>query len=188
MQLRKTDALAPLLEAVAERDAAALETLYERTHRWAFGLAWRIVGREDLAEDVVLEAYQQVWERGASFDRERGTGAAWLATLIRRRALDAGRREETRRRHETASVEKESESGPEPESPGDQMEREEHIRSALDTLPHEQQRAIELAFFEGLCHREIAERLPAAIGTVKTRIRLGMMKLRSVLQKYREEL
>lgn len=189
LQLRRDDPLAPILSAVAGQDRLALETLYDRTHRWIYGLAWRIVRDRDLAEDVVLEAYLQVWQRAETFDPERGSGTAWLATVVRRRALDHRRRLEARRRHESAaSASGEEVCDSDPSASGVARDRDEKVLSALDQLPVEQRQAIELAFFQGLCHREIAERLQEALGTVKTRIRLGMAKLRDLLRKHREEL
>lgn len=180
--------MAPILTAVGARDRSALESLYDRTHRWAFGLAWRILGDADLAEDVLVEAYLQIWQRAETFDPQRGSGAAWLATVVRRRALDHRRRVESRRRHELGAAMGEEPTGDDPSKLRQVSDRDDKVRSALDQLPDDQREAIELAFFHGLCHREVAERLQLALGTVKTRIRLGMSKLRDLLQKYREDL
>jgi RNA polymerase sigma-70 factor (ECF subfamily) len=157
--------------------------LYDGTHPLVYGLALRILGDVADAEEVALDVYTQVWRTAGNFDPRRGSVSAWLVTLARSRAIDRLRSAAARRQRE--------ESRPElPEAPAAARSPEEasllgqrrvRVRAALARLLPEQREAIELAFFSGLTHSELAARLGQPLGTVKTRIRLGMMKLRELL-------
>lgn len=177
-----------LLDRVAAGDQRALALLYDGTQRIVFALVQRIVGANDVAEEVVLDVYMQVWRKAATFDRERGRVTTWLLTLARSRALDRRRVQTTRHARETAWTEALVADLPDrvflddPVGSGERVERAELVRNAIHALPEVQRRAIELAYFPGMPHTEIAERLGEPLGTVKTRIRLAMLKLKDLLE------
>ena len=168
-----------LVEAVVRRDPAALMTLYDRYRRVAFALAYRVLDDAGAAEEAVQDAFLLVWQRAASFDASRGSGfRAWLLTIVRHRAIDERRRRVGHSRHASDLASVEGVLGG-PDVWGEValgLERD-RVRAAVDALPEEQQRTIELAYFEGLTHREIAERTGMPLGTVKGRLRLGLQKL-----------
>jgi RNA polymerase sigma-70 factor (ECF subfamily) len=152
-----------------------------------YGLALRMVGESADAEEVVLEAFAQAWRDAVRYDTSRGSVVGWLTTIARTRALDLIRARGRRSKMtDTAANQLDA-----PAAMGegfrsadalvDDAERATAVASALNGLPDAQRRAIELAFFEGLTHPEVAERLREPLGTVKTRIRLGMQKLRDLL-------
>ena len=172
-----------LIEAVVRRDPAALMALYDRYRRLAFGLAYRILDDAGAAEEVVQDAFLLVWQRASSFDVARGSGVrAWLLTIVRNRAIDVRRRRAGRVRSgiDLAAVEGVLAV---PDAWGEVSRGLEcdRVRTAVGALPNEQQRAIELAYFEGWTHHEIAERTGTPLGTVKGRLRLGLRKLYDVL-------
>ncbi len=172
-----------LIEAVVRRDPAALMALYDRYRRVAFGLAYRILDDGGAAEEAVQDAFLLVWQRAASFDPGRGSGVrAWLLTIVHNRAIDA-RRSRSRRARPGVDLAVVEGVLAVPDAWGEVsrgLERD-RVRSAVDALPSEQQRAIEMAYFEGLTHREIAERTGTPLGTVKGRLRLGLRKLYDAL-------
>ncbi|HYW31219.1 MAG TPA: sigma-70 family RNA polymerase sigma factor [Gemmatimonas sp.] len=176
-----------LVSAMAGGDERAASTLYDRHGAVMFGLAIRMVGETADAEEVVLDAFSQAWRDAARYDTSRGTVAGWLTTIARTRALDLIRSRGRRvRMAETAAAASDApvamgEGFPDADRMVTDSERSRAIALALRTLPDPQRRAIELAFFEGLTHHEVAERLREPLGTVKTRIRLGMQKLRDSL-------
>lgn len=172
-----------LLQAIATGDEAAMATLYDATSAMVYGLALRILGDPTAAEEVTMEVYLQVWNQAAQYDAQRGTPNAWLCTITRSRALDQRRKSDRYHQREwpLEVVEHMPDTAP---SPADlSVTQQEHIlvHGALQRLPPEQREIIELAYFAGLSHRDIAERLGQPLGTVKTRIRLGMDHLRSHL-------
>jgi len=178
-----------LVTAMAAGDERAAATLYDRHSGIMFALALRIVTVRADAEEVVLEAFMQAWRGAATYDVSRGSVRGWLAMMARTRALDLVRS----RGREAKAVERASQlHADEPVAmsvvqihPEDELEgtvRASAVASALDVLAPPQRKAIELAFFEGLSHSEIAARLAEPLGTVKTRIRLGMAKLRDALR------
>ena len=174
-----------LLDRVAAGDQPALALLYDGTQRLVFALVQRIVGANDVAEEVVLDVYMQVWRSAATFDRERGRVTTWLLTLARSRALDRRRVQTTRQARETSWTEALVADVPDRALLDDVVgagERAKLVRNAIHALPDVQRRAIELAYFPGLSHTEIAERLGEPLGTVKTRIRLAMIKLKDLLE------
>ncbi len=171
-----------LAEGIRRREARAMELLYDRLCRQAFGLAYRILGDGPSAEDVVQEAFLSVWRQAGRINPARGRLASFVMTVVHHKAVDLLR---TRRgqtaRHlplDPAAVGQEE---------ADVLERvaeslgQGALRAALQSLPQEQREAIELAYFEGLTHVEIAEALGVPLGTVKSRLRLGLEKLRSAL-------
>jgi RNA polymerase sigma-70 factor (ECF subfamily) len=171
------------LDAMQSGQTEALAQLYDETSSIVFGLALRILRNSQDAEEVVLDVYQQIWTSRRIYDAARGTVWAWLATLTRSRAIDRLRSGGSRRARELPL-----EIGWEPPS-SDAIPEEESIfreerklvRDALESLAPEQRQAIELSYFRGLTHVEVAERLGAPLGTIKTRIRGGMRRLREAL-------
>lgn len=178
-----------LLRAAAgdERAAAAL---FDRFGGMLYAVALRIVREGTDAEEVVAETFVQAWRSARTFDGARGSLATWLVMICRSRALDHVRARTRRERATEAAGRDGGDDAPPamsiaPRSPAadaEQREREVLVASALAALPDVQRRAIELAFWDGLSHSEIADRLQEPLGTVKTRVRLGMQKLRDALQ------
>jgi RNA polymerase sigma-70 factor, ECF subfamily len=159
------------IEAIAAGDSASLAAFYDATNRVAFGLILRILGDPATAEEVLLDVYTQVWRQAGNYRRERGTPLAWLLTIARTRALDRLRSGwQERQRKESLEVVAEARSN-----------AARLVRRALAALPAEQRQMIELAYFSGLSHSEIAAHLGQPLGTVKTRTRLGMIKLKELL-------
>ena len=171
---------------LASGDAAAVAALYDRHARAVYSLALRIVGEEADAEDVVQEVFAQVWRTAASYASSRGTVAAWLLTIARSRALDRLRARRARPDLSGPSDENVMRDlmapAVDPVAHLSADEEARRVRMALARLPLLQRLAIELAYFEGLSQREIAERLEQPLGSVKTRIRMGLMRLRDALQ------
>lgn len=177
---------AQLIALTAQGDQAALATFYDRTSPQVFGLVYKILNNRESAEEVTMDVYAQVWLQAHAYDRTRGAPGAWLMTLARTRAIDRfragaaehGRIESLDAAHLFAS----EEDTPEQEVEG--QERRRFVQQALAALTAEQRQAIALAYFYGLSQSEIAEQLRVPLGTVKTRIRLGMIKLREALAPY----
>jgi RNA polymerase sigma-70 factor (ECF subfamily) len=172
-----------LILATGHGDANALMSLYDRYNRLAFGLAYRILGNPSLAEEAVQDAYLQVWNRASSFDVARGTNVrGWLMTIVHNRSIDIRRRDID---HKPAHIPLDDAgnqlSTPDAWSDVSATLTQEAMRAAVATLPQEQRRTIELAYFEGLSHGEIAAREHQPLGTVKGRMRLGLRRLRTVL-------
>jgi RNA polymerase sigma-70 factor (ECF subfamily) len=175
--------LASLVARIAEGNETALAALYDATNRGVMALAVRILRDEDHAEEVLLDVYMQVWRRAAEYSAARGKPSAWLLTIARTRAIDRLRAKRSRSAREEPIGDQLDAvaSADDPEAASARNEGRQRVLAAIATLPAEQKRAIELAFFPGLSHAEIAAKLGEPLGTVKTRIRLGMMKLREVL-------
>jgi RNA polymerase sigma-70 factor (ECF subfamily) len=172
-----------LMSLVAKGQARAFETIYERHCAAAFSLAYRMCGSRALAEDVAQEAFLSIWRSGGRYDRARGSVRTWVLGIVHNRAIDALRRSvvHDRRRASDAGIEERFEARERTEVEAARREEAETIRGMLDALPDEQSRVIELAYFGGFTHSEIAEMLGAPIGTVKGRMRLGLEKLRGQL-------
>lgn len=168
---------------MARGDESALAQIYDRYRLILFGLILRILHSREEAEDVLQEVFLQIWRRAADFDEARGRAFTWLVTVARSRALD--------RLRTLASRTRLAEAAPPIEQVGDaaadalHSEQAEVVRGALAQIPVDQRQALFLAYFEGLTQTEIAARLGAPLGTVKTRIRAGMIKLRELLQEQR---
>lgn len=168
-----------LLEAVSRSDEAALAELYDRFGRVAYGLALRVVRDAALAEDVVQEAFLQVWRSAERFEAGRAKASTWVLTFVHRRAVDLVRREE-RRRSEPESA------APIPTGPGadeavERRSKREVVQGALRQLPAEQREAIELAYYGGFTQSELAARLDQPLGTIKSRMFNGLQQLRALL-------
>jgi RNA polymerase sigma-70 factor (ECF subfamily) len=177
---------AELIGRVAEGEAHALEVLYDRYSRIVLGFAQRIVGDRQLAEELLQEVFFRVWQQAASFSHERGNFGTWLLSITHNLAIDELRKR--RRRPQKADSE-------DPETilaamadTGTDVEDEVWLGAlrttmvqALGFLPAAQREAIELAYYHGLTQREIADRLGEPLGTIKTRMRLGLQKLREAL-------
>jgi RNA polymerase sigma-70 factor, ECF subfamily len=177
-----------LLHAIALRDEQALASLYDRYRVILFGLTVRILNSREEAEDVLQEVLLQVWRQAADFDEQRGRPFTWLVTLARSRAIDRLRQLAARQRLATASVQEASEEVSDAALDAVKSEQSAIVRSALAELPEEQRRTLLLAYFEGLTQSEIAERLKIPLGTIKTRMRSGMIKLRELLGDHIQDL
>jgi RNA polymerase sigma-70 factor (ECF subfamily) len=173
-----------LLERMAARDEGALARLYDRYAPAMFGLALKLLGSREEAEEVVLETFSQAWNSAGGYDRARGRVDAWLFMITRSRALDHLRaRARASRTNEALeqAVTLELPRVADPEEDVLLAERRREVLSALGALPTSQRSALELVYYEGLSHAEVAERTGEPLGTVKTRIRLGLSKLRDLL-------
>jgi len=170
-----------LLKAIAGKDEKAVSQLYDRYRVVLFGLLVRILNNREEAEDVLQELFLQVWHRAGDYDPNRGRPFTWLVTLARSRAIDRLRSVASRERVATESAREVVEEVSDAVADAVRSEQRGIVTSALSQLPEEQQKALVLAYFDGLTQSEIADRLGAPLGTVKTRMRAGMMKLREVL-------
>jgi RNA polymerase sigma-70 factor (ECF subfamily) len=172
-----------LMQLVREGDAEAFEVIYERHSTAAFSLAYRMTGRRGAAEDVVQEAFLSLWRSGARYDRTRGSVRTWVLGIVHHRAIDALRRSmvHDRRRASDEGIEERFEAGERTDVEAARRQEAAEVRTALAELPDDQGKAIELAYFGGFSHSEIASMLDMPIGTVKGRIRLGLQKLRGRL-------
>jgi RNA polymerase sigma-70 factor, ECF subfamily len=175
--------LVSLVEQVAAGDQSALATLYDATNRFIYSLILRVLGDMGSAEEVLIDVYTQLWRQASSYDANRGAPLAWMATIARSRAIDRLRSSwQDQHRKESLDVLGDAPANAaSPEESAAASERQRFVREALNLLTPEQRRVIELAYYSGLSHSEIAEKLNQPLGTVKTRTRLGMMKLREAL-------
>jgi RNA polymerase sigma-70 factor, ECF subfamily len=171
-----------LMPRIAARDPDAFEVFYDRHGGAAYSLAYRIVGERSTAEDVTQEAFISIWRSGARYDRARGSVRAWTLGIVRNRAIDALRRSAGKAPKLTFDDEAILEQRPAPDATDDEAIRRQEaarIRSALRDLPSDQSKVIQLAYFGGFSHSEIAEMLGMPLGTVKGRMRLGLEKIRT---------
>jgi RNA polymerase sigma-70 factor, ECF subfamily len=176
--------LVEILREVAAGDQQALGDLYDTTSNVVFGLLFRILSAREEAEEVLLDVYSQVWRQAARYSEARGTPMAWLTTIARSRAIDRLRSSQTeRKRAEPLDVViGHATSGRGVEEVAQASELGRVVRAALNQLTREQREVIELAYYEGMSHGEIAAHTGQPLGTVKTRTRLGMMRLRELLK------
>ena len=175
-----------LMERLAFKDLLAFRALYKRFGNIVYSTSLRIVRDGQVAEDVTQEIFLRIWRKPESYVPQRGRFLTWLTSVTRNRAVDEVRSRNRRYRHETASPEQQEReiAGPETDDPALTAELSDQRRlilTAMAGLPQEQREVIELAYFGGLTQQEISERLSQPLGTVKTRIRLGMQKLRAAL-------
>jgi RNA polymerase sigma factor (sigma-70 family) len=173
-----------LVELVAQKDAGALEALYERYGRPAYSLARRILTEETLAQDVVQEVFLSLWRDARRFDAGRGTVATYLLSMTHHRAVDVVRREENLRRWRTSDEGLELEADPKVRVEDEVLtsERRAEVRSVLQELPAAQREALLLAYFGGYTQREVAALVGVPLGTVKTRMAAGMRKMKAALR------
>lgn len=170
-----------LLRAVSRGDESALAAVYDRYRLILFGLTMRILHDRQEAEDCLQEAFLQVWRRAGDFDEARGRAFTWLVTIARSRALDRLRAAGSRARIATEAAATGRDEISDAAADAQRSERANTVRKALAELPEEQRNALLLAYFEGLTQTEIAARLSAPLGTIKTRMRAGLIRLRELL-------
>jgi len=172
-----------LMQLVRRGDARAFEVVYERHATAAFSLAYRMTGARTAAEDVVQEAFLSLWRSGARYDRTRGSVRTWVLGIVHNRAIDALRRSmvHDRRRASDEGLEERFEARERTDTEAARRDEAREVRAALRTLPDEQSRVIELAYFGGFTHTQIATMLETPVGTVKGRMRLGLEKMRGQL-------
>ncbi|MBV9336288.1 MAG: sigma-70 family RNA polymerase sigma factor [Solirubrobacterales bacterium] len=172
-----------LMDLVDDGEVRAFEVIFDRHAGAAYSLALRMCGRRALAEDIVQEAFLSLWRSGTSYDRGRGSVRSWVLSAVHNRAVDALRRAGSKAGRDVHD-EGIAERLPAREATDAEVERRDdarRIRSALGELPPDQRRVIELAYFGGLTHNQIAEMLELPPGTVKGRMRLGLTRMRSAL-------
>jgi RNA polymerase sigma-70 factor (ECF subfamily) len=178
-----------LIRRMCDADETALGALYDRWSRSLYSLVFHLLMDADEAEDVVEETFWQAWRKASSYEPARGAVSTWLLTIGRRRALDR-LRARSRRREESSNREREladvAAPNADPLESVEGAERRTRVHSALGQLPEEQREVLELGYFAGLSQSEIAERTGQPLGTVKTRMRLAMQKLRGSLAMYME--
>jgi RNA polymerase sigma-70 factor (ECF subfamily) len=173
-----------LMPLVARQDPLAFEVFYDRHAGAAYSLAYRIVGGRTAAEDVTQEALLSIWRSGARYDRARGSVRSWTLGIVRNRAIDMLRKESGRSPKLAAGGDEILERRAAEELTDTEAVRREtaqEVRGAIQELPDDQSRVIELAYFGGFSHSEIAEMLNEPLGTIKGRMRLGMDKIRATL-------
>ena len=175
-----------LLNLIARSQENALSALYDRYCRLVYSVALNAIADPARAEEITQDVFVRVWERAETYRSEQGRVATWLTSIARNRAIDVYRGSRVRRENLQISWEiAENMDPPAPnnvEVEADLAQRQRQVRWAVAQLPEEQKQALGLAFFQGLSHLEVANALGEPLGTVKTRIRLGMQKLRSLLQ------
>jgi RNA polymerase sigma-70 factor (ECF subfamily) len=170
-----------LLHAVARGDEAALARLYDAYRVILFGLLVRILNSREEAEDILQDVFIQVWRRAKDFDEKRGRPFTWLVTLTRSRAIDRLRQLGARQRLAASAERDQADEASDALSDTIKVAQKEIVQRALAQLPDEQRHTLVLAYFEGLTQSEIASKLGAPLGTIKTRMRSGMIKLRALL-------
>ena len=176
-----------LIRQVAAAQPQAVQTLYKRHGRLVFGIALGILRDPSAAVEVTQDVFLRVWEKAASYQAEKARVITWITRIARNMSIDALRRRSARGGPQRDTVDDFTRlADPGSPDPGESMDlayRREEVRDALRGLPDEQRLALSLAFFQGLTHQQIAEKLGEPLGTVKTRIRDAMHKLRLVLEK-----
>ncbi len=172
-----------LMQLVEGGDPKAFEVLYDRHGGAAFSLAYRVVGNRAAAEDITQEAFLSIWRSSGRYRRERGSVRNWVLGIVHHRTIDALRRNLTheRRRASAEGIEERHEARELTDVEAARREEARDVRAALEALPEAQSRVIELAYFGGFTHTQIAKLLEMPVGTVKGRMRLGLEKLRGTL-------
>jgi RNA polymerase sigma-70 factor (ECF subfamily) len=167
-----------MVNGLRSGDQSAMATLYDRYSSVVYAVALRVLGDAGAAEDVLQEVFLQLWRNPGAFDAARGSLGAWLAVITRNRAIDFLRK----RRPETDIEDVIVSVAPDLAGEADRHRAAEKVRGVLGTMPTAQRSALEMAYFEGLTHSEIAVRTGEPLGTIKTRIRAGLMALRKAFQ------
>ena len=172
-----------LMQLIARGRPEAFELVYERHAGAAFSLAYRMTGRRSAAEDVVQEAFLNIWRSGARYERTRGSVRTWILGIVHHRAIDALRRSSVhdQRRASDEGLEERLEASERTDVEAARRDEARTVRAAIESLPPDQSRVIELAYFGGFSQSEIAEMLDTPIGTIKGRMRLGLEKMRVAL-------
>jgi len=170
-----------LVGAIAAGDQLALHELYEMAHRIVFTLILRIVANRETAEELTVDVFHDVWRRAAGYDAANGTVLGWIMNQARSRAIDRVRFEGRKKRSHDGDVQPLAEAAADPHDVLELREQGESLRAALTALTPDERQAIETTFFGGLTHAEAAARLGQPLGTLKTRIRSGLDKLRHAL-------
>jgi RNA polymerase sigma-70 factor (ECF subfamily) len=172
-----------LMELLIDGDPRAFEAVYDRHGKAAFSLAYRMVGDRNAAEDVVQEAFLSIWRSRVRYQRDRGSVRTWILGIVHHRGIDGLRRNTVhqKRRASAEGIEEWKEAPERTDAQAIQADEARTVRSALSTLPEQQGRVIQLAYFGGFTHTQIAEMLDLPVGTVKGRMRLGLEKLRRTL-------
>jgi RNA polymerase sigma-70 factor (ECF subfamily) len=177
---------AALVKEIASGSSAALSTLYDRYGKLVYSLAFHLVSDSGAAEEITQEVFLQIWNKAGTYQVEQGKVISWLASIARHRAIDTLRRRNVRPEgHRLEWTEDEEPDLVDPGGVEDQVDtalRSAAIRRALNQLPREQRSTLALAYFYDMSHQEIAETTGEPLGTIKTRIRLGMAKLRELLK------
>ena len=175
-----------LIRLIVRSQPDALSVLYDRYSRLVFSLALNIVGDRATAEEITLDVFTRIWEKAATYQPDQAKVSTWLTRITRNRAIDVLRKHSSRpERHSVSWANVTDEAMPNHHNPEDITElavQQARVRAAMAQLPEEQQQALALAYFKGYSHRQIAEILDQPLGTVKTRIRLAVQKLRQILQ------
>jgi RNA polymerase sigma-70 factor, ECF subfamily len=172
-----------VMQLMRRGEARAFEVIYDRHSPAAFSLAYRMMGTRSGAEDVTQEAFLSMWRSGARYDHTRGSVRTWVLGIVHHRAIDALRRATVhdRRRAGDEGIEERFEARERTDVEAARREEAGTVRHALESLPADQSQVIELAYFGGFTHTEIADMLDAPVGTVKGRMRLGLKKMRAQL-------
>lgn len=175
-----------LMSLIAQSQEGALAQLYDRYSRLVFSLAFAVVHDRETAEEITLDVFMRVWQKAATYRPEQSRVSTWLTHITRNHAIDVLRRRASRPEQHAADLEEETPRYVTPgQSPADSAEeatQRERVRHALAKLPPEQKQVLFLAYFEGYTQTQIAENLRQPLGTIKTRMRLAMLKLRNILR------
>ena len=169
---------AALVQSIAAGDQLALHALYERAHRVVFTLIMRITANRETAEELTIDVFHDIWRRASHYDAANGTVLAWIMNQARSRAIDRLRFESRKKRSQGGDVPPMAEAAADPSDVLELRQQGESLRAALAALTPDERRAIETTFFGGFTHAEAAVRLNQPLGTIKTRIRSGLHKLR----------
>jgi RNA polymerase sigma-70 factor (ECF subfamily) len=174
-----------LISAICQGEESAIETLYERYHRYTYALAYRILRDPIASEDIVQDAFLSVWRKASLYQAQNGSVQSWIQAIVRHRAIDKIR-SCAHRDYQWTPLQADNEQDPPSEQPDVweqawQSEQHRIIREVMEQIPGEQRTVIELAYFSGLTHAEIAEQCQIPLGTVKGRMRLGLQKMKSLL-------
>jgi RNA polymerase sigma factor (sigma-70 family) len=174
-----------LMATICKGEESAIEVLYERYHRYAYSLAYRILRDPVAAEDIVQDAFLSIWRKASSYQAQNGSVQSWIQAIVRHRAIDKIR-SSAHRDYQWTPLQTDNEQDPPSEQPDVweqawQSEQHRIIREVMVEIPGEQRMVIELAYFGGLTHAEISEQCHIPLGTVKGRMRLGLQKMKTLL-------